>query len=256
LKIIQFYQTPKEMTINTLLIDDEIDATEILERDLSRYFPFINVMKSCHTPMQAINTIRQTKPDLVFLDVEMAGMSGFDLLEVIDKPDFDIIITTAHSHYALNAYRANAIDFLLKPYDPEYLKQAVKKVIAHNPKWADNTPQSYVLHQKKTLKITHSDGFDIVKIEDIIYCEADGNITKFLLSTGRRLASSKNLGFFEEILAEFHFCRVHASFLVNLNFLEKYISHDRVILLKSNVSVPIAQQRLSSFLTALGKFSY
>jgi two-component system, LytTR family, response regulator len=244
------------MTINTLLIDDEIDATEILERDLTRYFPFVKVMKSCHTPMQAINMIRQAKPDLVFLDVEMSGMSGFDLLNVIDKPDFDVIITTAHSHYAFNAYKANAIDFLLKPYEPEYLKQAIKKVVARNPKWADNVQQPYVSHQKKTLKITHSDGFDVVKIEDIVYCEADGNITKFLLSSGRKLASSKNLGFFEEILNEFHFCRVHAGYLINLNFLEKYISHDRVIMLKSNVCVPIAQQRLSTFLTALGKFSY
>jgi two-component system, LytTR family, response regulator len=144
------------MKINTLLIDDEIDATEILERDLNRYFPFINVVKSCHTPMQAINMIRQIKPDLVFLDVEMSGMSGFDLLNVIDKPDFDVIITTAHSHYAINAYRANAIDFLLKPYEPEYLKQAVRKVISYNPKWADDTNQSYVSHQKKTLRISHS----------------------------------------------------------------------------------------------------
>jgi two-component system, LytTR family, response regulator len=213
-------------------------------------------VKSCHTPMQAINMIRQIKPDLVFLDVEMSGMSGFDLLNVIDKPDFDVIITTAHSHYAINAYRANAIDFLLKPYEPEYLKQAVRKVISHNPKWSDDTNQSYVSHQKKTLRISHSDGFDVVKIDDIVYCEADGNITKFLMSSGKKLASSKNLGFFEDILVDFHFCRVHASYLINLNFLEKYISHDRVILLKSNVSVPIAQQRLSSFLTALGKFSY
>jgi two-component system, LytTR family, response regulator len=244
------------MTINTLLIDDEIDATEILERDLNRYFPFIKVVKSCHTPMQAINTIRQTKPDLVFLDVEMSGMSGFDLLEVIEKPDFDIIITTAHSHYALNAYRSNAIDFLLKPYDPEYLKQAIKKVVSRNPKWAETANQSYISHQKKTIKITHSDGFDIIKIEDIVYCEADGNITKFLMNNGKKLASSKNLGFFEEILNDFHFCRVHASYLVNLNFLEKYISHDRMILLKSNISIPIAQQRLSTFLNDLGKFSY
>jgi two-component system, LytTR family, response regulator len=244
------------MTINTLLIDDEIDATEVLERDLTRYFPFINVMKSCHSPMQAINMIKHAKPDLVFLDVEMAGMSGFDLLEVIDKPDFDIIITTAHSHYAINAYRANAVDFLLKPYDPEYLKQAIKKVVSRNSKWAETANQSYISHQKKTLKITHSDGFYIIKIEDIIYCEADGNITKFLMSNGKKLASSKNLGFFEDVLNDFHFCRVHASYLVNLNFLEKYISHDRMILLKSNISIPIAQQRLSTFLNDLGKFSY
>ena len=247
------------MVINTLLIDDETDATEILERDLLRFCPFVKVIKVCHTPIEAITAIRNNKLDLIFLDVEMSGMSGFDLLEAIEKQDFDIIVTTAHSRYAADAYKVNAIDFLLKPYEPEQLKSAIKKVVAKNPKFSNNTASENVQEnywqKKKFLKIPHTSGFDLIKIEDILYCEAEGNITKFFLSTGKKHVASKTLGFYEEMLSNFGFFRVHAGYIVNLNFIEKYISSDRMIVMKTNTHVPIAQQRLTAFLTALTHFA-
>lgn len=217
--------------IKAILIDDEPRCLTSLVKDLSEYCPQVTVLQQCEAAKEGLKAIRQLKPDLVFLDINMPWMTGLELLEVVGEIDFDVIFTTAHDQYAVQAFRLSAIDYLLKPIDYQELIEAVRKVENKT----SGVSQEQVAHLKTNMDpnsdlqrigIPTKSGIDFVLIHDVLYCEADSNYTYVHLEGNRRLYSARTLKEFEQLLYQDSFCRIHQSYLINLNHLKKYFRGD------------------------------
>lgn len=216
--------------LRTLIIDDENDAREKIAFLLKRYCTdTIEVLAECADGEEALAAIEKHKPDLLFLDVEMPRMTGFDLLRKVGRPTFEVIFTTAYDHYAIKAIKFSAIDYLLKPIDIDQIKEAITRVQqkrAQGPsgerveQLMENTRQGGAIN---SLSIPGRDGFVMVKLEEIIWCEAVNYYTVFHLTNKRELIATRTLKDFEEMLDASGFVRIHHSHLINLAHLARYI---------------------------------
>lgn len=246
------------MIIRAILIDDEKDSLEILERELRKHCPYVDVLDMCETPADGIKSIRKYEPDLIFLDIEMPGLSGFDLLSVVEDISFEVIITTAHPQYAVDSFNINALDYLQKPFSGERLKSAVEKIIEKNSKV---DPSTYLEELKKNLNRSKRIGLrgvkkiEFIPIEDIIYCEADGNITRFFLTDNKRAHCGRNLGAVEESLSEYNFFRIHNSYFINLDHLTQYDRGERYVVMSNGATLNVSQSKVGSFLDLISKIS-
>ncbi len=214
--------------IKALIIDDEEDARQMLNLALQRYCPNVEVLALCESAHEGLEKIERLKPDLVFLDVQMPILSGFDMLEKVPKPDFEVIFVTAHNQYAIKAIKFSALDYLLKPIDVEELVSSVERVSEKtNQKAAPYHSLLTNMHlgpkKLKRLAIPIENGLVLQEVDDIVYCEADGSYTKLFLLDDSQLLVSKNIKEFENMLTENAFCRIHHSFLVNTAHVKKYI---------------------------------
>lgn len=217
--------------INAIIIDDEPRCIKTLSHDLGEYCPQVKILEQCASAKDGLKAIRQLQPDLLFLDINMPWMSGLELLEVVGEINFDVIFTTAHDQYAVQAFRLSAIDYLLKPVDYQELITAVKKVESKR----SHITQEQLGHLKENMDpasslqrvgIPTKAGIDFVLVQDILYCEADSNYTFVHLTDNKKLYSAKTLKDFDQLLGTTEFCRIHQSFLINLNHLKKYYRGD------------------------------
>ncbi|WP_324495974.1 LytTR family DNA-binding domain-containing protein [Haliscomenobacter sp.] len=242
------------MMIKTILVDDEQDALDILERDLANYCPDVVVIKQFRSAIEAKAAILELRPDLVFLDIEMPEIKGIDLAKSLKDEGFSpaIIFVTAYPQFGAQAFEVDAVDFLLKPVESDRLKQAVEKYMAHNLE-----SQIAELNKKAPtyIRISSQSGFDLLQIEDICYLKADGPITRFYLVDKHTVAAGRNLGIFEKALAGQGFFRVHNGYLVNYKFIRQYDNKESCIVLSTGVKVPVAQQRLRDFLIWIDAFT-
>lgn len=216
--------------LRTLIIDDEDDAREKVAFLLKRYCAdTVEVLAECADGEEALDAIGRHGPDLLFLDVEMPRMTGFELLRKVGRPTFDVIFTTAHDHYAIKAIKFSAIDYLLKPIDIDQVKEAVARVLekrgaqgadARVPQLMENTRPGA---QPTTLSVPAQDGFVVVKLADILWLEASNFYTVLHLRGGRQLVATRTLKDFEEMLAGTDFQRIHRGHMINLAHLERYI---------------------------------
>ena len=228
--------------IKAIIVDDEPYCCESLDALLQRYCPDITVTGIFNNGSDALNAIRQQQPDLVFLDVEMPKMNGFEMLEQLPAVNFDLIFTTSYDKYALKAIRFSAIDYLLKPIDREELQKAVQKVIQHSQ--TPITQQLEILMQKVKNPLTPigkiamptMEGLQMVAVDSIVSCESDSNYTIVLMKSKQKLIVSRTLKDIEEMLEEHGFVRVHHSYLVNVNEIEKYIKGEGGYLVMSDGS--------------------
>ena len=247
--------------ISAVIVDDEIDAREAMELAVQKYCPEVTIAGIYATPESGIAGIRQVRPDLVFLDVQMPKMSGFDVLQQLSPISFEVIFVSAYDRYAIKAIKFSALDYLLKPVDVDDLIQAVKKVKER----LNNKNNSYqyqsVLNniQGKSgkiekLAIPSSNGIDFFNTSDIIYCRAEGSYTTLVLKDKQNFVVSKNLKDFENLLAESGFCRVHHSYLINLAHVQKYIKGEGgYVLLTEGHHVDISRRKKDEFLALLDK---
>lgn len=210
-----------------LIIDDEPKSRNVLSRLCTEYCPEVEVIGQAGSVNEGIEKIDSFKPKLVFLDIHMPVKSGFALLDHYkDNLDFSVIFTTAHSEYALEAFRHTVVDYLLKPIDIEDLQSAVKKsIIAQNLQTTQlKTLKESLLSEKvQKIALTTTDGYTFVKFENIIRCEAKGNYTSFFLKNKRSLLITKTLKYYEDLLLPKGFFRVHKSHLINLNCVRKFL---------------------------------
>jgi len=247
--------------IKTLIIDDEIDAREALRLALEKYCPDVKILASCAIPEEGIQSIRELQPQLVFLDIQMPHLSGFDLLAEIGEIDFAVIFVTAYNHYAIKAIKFSALDYLLKPIDPDDLVIAVQK--AKN--WQAGQDQAHqyesafsnLQHQKnriEKLAIPTSEGILFQETANIIYCRADGNYTTLYLKNHPPVIVSKPLLDFEHYLAGSGFFRIHHSALVNMKHIQKYIKGDGgYVILSDDHHVDVSRRKKEAFLLQLNK---
>jgi two-component system LytT family response regulator len=202
--------------IKAILVDDEIKSRLTLQKLLETYCPEISVAGSCADIGAAYKLITDTKPDILFLDIEMVGATGFELVEKFDTPDFNIIFVTAHSQYAIKAFKFSATDYLLKPVDVDELKFAVKKV---KDRLTGLGQKKNTFKKMLSLRTVGSEIY--IDPDDIIDLEADGSYTKISLQNGEQHYLSQNLGTYGRQLDPDLFVRIHKSRIINLKHLKK-----------------------------------
>lgn len=247
--------------IRTIIIEDEPVSREMLTLMLQRYKADIEIIDACSNPADGIESIAKHQPDLVFLDIQMPKMNGFEMLKKITPINFEVIFTTAFDQYAINAIRVSALDYLLKPVDDEDLAAAIEKCKVS---LKDKKPQLQFEHLfnnlinknplDKTLALAASDGISFVKMSDILRVEANGRYAKFYLLNKDTILVSKTLGDFEEILSANQFFRIHDSSIINLNHVKKYIRGDGgTVLLSDNTELDVARRRKDDFIKLIPK---
>jgi two-component system, LytTR family, response regulator len=242
--------------INAILIDDEAHCLDSLSMLLNKFCPEVQILQRCLSAKLGLEATMKHKADLVFLDVEMPSMNGFEFLEQFNEIPFSVIFTTAYDKYAIKAIRFSALDYLLKPIDPKELVAAVHKVKSHN-----HLPTSEqfrmlldkIQHKENGLAkiaVPIAEGFELVKADDIITCEADNNYTYLHLKNKRKITACRTLKEVEEQLESFpSFIRVHHSYIVNLNEVTKYIRGDGGYLTMSDGSmVDVSRSRKTALL--------
>ena len=213
------------MNLKTIIVEDEQTSREILKNYLIKYCPTVEVLGEASNIDEAMVLIRNNDLDLIFLDVEMPYGSGFDLLDKFDKTDFEVVFVTAYNQYAIEALNNHASYYLLKPISIDELIKSVDYVTQIKIK--ENELQHAVLVPKISIKnnkitIPTQDGFEVLEMKDIIYCKADDNYTELFLKNNQKKLVSKTLKYFEDILKESGFARIHKSFLVNVSYIASY----------------------------------
>lgn len=245
------------MKITAILIDDERKALSILSHKLKTTCPNIYIIGEAQSAMEGLDLIQQLTPDLVFLDIAMPEMSGFDLLKKIKHPAFEIIFVTAFDAYAMEAIKHCAIGYLVKPVDVEDLVEVVdramqnieqKTALAKNELLLENLLTSASQH--KRIAIPSLEGLEFISINSIIYCEGINGYTNINLENQKNILSTKSIGHFNKLLEHQDFYLVHKSYLINLFHLSKYLNEGSVIL-TNNFRIPVSRNRRSDFLDIL-----
>jgi two-component system LytT family response regulator len=247
--------------INAIIIDDEKDGAEVLEILIKQNCPNVNVISIDHSVAGAILSIKNLKPDLVFLDIEMPTGTGFDVVQETKELDYEIIFITAYEHYAIKAFKTNAIDYLLKPIDIDELIVAVKnaeKRISVSEKKQTNQIESLILstmNKSRKISIPSQEGIFWIDLEDLIRLEAESNYTHVYLKNKKKFIVAKTLKSFEEQLNGSNFCRIHSTHLINLNEVERYIKGDGgIVILKDLSSLPVSRANKNELLKKLNLY--
>lgn len=242
--------------IKAMIVDDEPYCCEALSILLERYCPQVTIAGSYHSGADALTAIRQERPQLLFLDIEMPRMNGFELLENIKELPLQLIFTTSYDQYAIKAIRFSALDYLLKPIDREELQRSVQKAEQRLlfPLQIDmlllklNNPA----HHFHKIAIPTMEGLQMVTVDNILYCASDSNYTVLTLKDHQKVVASRTLKEIEELLEEYSFLRVHHSSLVNLNEISKYVKGEGGYLVMSdNASINVSRSRKESLLKKL-----
>ena len=246
--------------MTAILVDDEKNALEMLEWMLQKNCPEIEILAMCDSALEGLEKIKSLKPDLVFLDIEMPQLNGFDLLDRLGKHSSDVIFTTAYNQFAIKAFKVCALDYLLKPIDPDDLKLAVQKAATKKNKMSQEQLDlllSYMKPEKpksKRIALTASDHLIFVETEKIVYCESDSNYTIFFLSDGQKVIVSKTLKDVEEILDGSDFFRVHASYLINMKNVSKFTRGDGgYVVMSNNQHITVSRKKKDEFFEMFSK---
>lgn len=218
------------MTIRTIIIEDEEASRETLRNYLNKYCPQVEILSECKNIIEGKKAIDEQNPQLIFLDVEMPFGNAFDLIEQLDKIDFKIIFVTAYSNYAMKAINYSASYYILKPIDIEELENAVRKVEEELTRENDTEVQlqTKILlenlqnNSHKKVVLPTLEGFEVVEMEDILHLEANDNFTNFYLKNGSKKVICRTLKFYEDVLKDSGFMRIHRSHIVNLNYITSY----------------------------------
>ena len=245
--------------INAIIIDDEQHCVEALAADISKHCSNVEIIAKCTSAKEGILAIKKQKPQLIFLDVEMPWMNGFEMLEMLDHIDFCIIFTTAYDKFAAKAFRISAVDYLLKPIDANDLKIAILKAEQKIASSAGAVHIENLLHnmrqpvQQHKVALPNREGYEFTQVNDILYCGAEGAYTKIFLQGKRSMLISRTLGDIEEMLPPEIFIRIHHSTLVNLNAVTHYHRTDGgYVVMNTNEKLMVSKARKDALLQRLG----
>ncbi|MDF1697697.1 MAG: LytTR family DNA-binding domain-containing protein [Saprospiraceae bacterium] len=240
----------------SIIIDDEIGSIDSLVWELKKFSNDIEILKTTQIPSEGITFIKTLKPDIVFLDISMPEMSGFELLDKVRDIHFNVVFTTAYDHYAIDAFKENAIDYLLKPVMPEDIGRVISK-LQNNvdaSQMQENILEILSELQKstdgyRTIAVPTMEGLEFIEVDDIIRCESTNNYTFIHQSHEKPLLISKTLKDIETLLSNYGFIRVHQSHLVNIKCIKKYIKGKAgSLILKDGSIIPISRSKKSDFL--------
>ena len=247
--------------IEAIIIDDEEDGRESLRLALTKFCPDVSIKGVYATPEDGVEGIRKQKPQLVFIDVQMPGMSGFDVLQNVSPVTFEVIFVSAYDRYAVKAIKFSALDYLLKPIDIHDLVQSVGRARERLEKKRNNYNVQSVLHNVQfgtspvhRLAVPSFEGIDFFDTKDIVFCKADGSYTTVFLTGGHHKVVSRNLKDFENLLSDFGFCRVHHSYLINLQHVQRYIRGEGgYVVMTGDHHVDVSRRKKEEFLALLDR---
>ncbi len=246
--------------LKAILIDDMPDALKVLESDLKKHCPNVDIIGKAGSVVEGAKLIRSTKADLIFLDILLGDGTGFDLLEIFPDLSAKVIFITATDEFAIKAFRFAAIDYLLKPLNTEQLVEAVEKasgMISESTESLDLLKETINNPSQLPSRISlHSqDKISVIEIDKIVRCESDGNNTIFFLETGEKIFVTKTLKSFDTLFVDHPFMRVHQSHLVNLNYIQEYVRKEGGYLkMKNDDIVPVAVRKKTEVIAMLDKF--
>lgn len=243
--------------LTTIIIDDEPRARETIKNMLMLYCPQLDVLGEAASVASGVELIKKIQPEVVFLDIQMPDGSGFDLLKQLETIDFSLVFVTAFDEYAIKAFKFSAVDYLLKPIDPDELIKSIERIKIHRKN--DSIDLEMILHNLRDLKkenkklvLKTAESIYVVGVTDIISCESSGNYTYFYFTNEKSILVSHTLKEYEEMLKEFSFLRVHQSHLVNLEHIKRYDKSDGGMLVMSNDKiVPVATRKKEMLLNVL-----
>ncbi|MBS1919848.1 MAG: response regulator transcription factor [Bacteroidetes bacterium] len=245
-------------SIKAILIDDEKTSLQNLKQKLEEFCKQVVVVGATQNPEEAITLIRNLKPDVLFLDIEMPKMSGFRMLEELGDYDAEIIFTTAYNHYAIDAMRISAFDYLVKPVAIEELENAVKRLAEKKATYTQE--RFHVLkesitenkNQENKIAVPVRDGFEFVVIKNILRIESSSSYSRIFFRDGKSIIVTKLLKDFEEILTPYHFFRVHNSHLINLNYIKKYLRGiGGQVLMDNGDLIDVSRRKKDEFISIL-----
>ena len=234
------------MPLRTIIIDDEPDSVKLLQLQLTRYCPHVEVVSSYTSTVKALDGIKTLMPDLLFLDIEMPVMNGFEMLDKVLHMNFSLVFVTAYNQFALKAFRFNALDFLVKPIDTKELVEAVKKAeIRVKPTASQlNMLQKQLRGEPVTkIAIPGPHGVTFIDLNEIVFCEASNNYSKLVLSDKKIFTISKTLKDVQEVLEEDHFLRVHRQYIINLNHVRQFNRNDGLLTMTNGENIPVARNQ-------------
>ena len=247
--------------LTAIIIDDETSSRNSLRQKLANYCPDITIIGECENGEDGIKILEEKKPDIIFLDVEMPRMNGFTMLQQVTNKNFEVIFITAYNHYAIQAIKYSALDYLVKPVAIEDLKAAVEKAFQKRKISAGNERLELLLQnlmqEKKELQriaIPSMEGLLFVETGNIIYLEANSNYTCFYLTNNRKVTVTKTLKDFEDLLPVSVFIRIHHSYIINKNLVEKYIKGEGgQVVMKNGIVLDVARRKKDEFMKAIGQ---
>lgn len=240
----------KKIMIKAVIVDDVENARISLKQDLEDYCPEVEIIGEADSVVSAAKVIRDVNPELVFLDIHLGDGDGFDLLEILGEINFKIVFTTSSDEHAVQAFRFSAVDYLMKPIDPEELRVALDKI-------AGSSGSLEVLKKNlsggpQRIALNAQDKINVVRIEDIVRLESNGSYTMFFTTDGQEILVTRTLKEYDAMLGGAQFIRVHQSHLVNLDFIKEFIKSDGGYLVLSDKSeIPVASRKRSQVMKLL-----
>lgn len=240
-----------------IIIDDEAHCREELKLLLQEVAD-IQILAEGDSVSSGISLVLEHQPDLIFLDIEMQDGNGFELIEHFNKPIFQVIFTTGHNEYAIKAFKLSAVDYLLKPIDEIELTNAISKAKRLVGDKTNNEKINLLLQSldKKEfskIAIPSMDSFEFIEKSEILYCEADSNYSIVHLQNGNKIISTYTLKKMDELLSEEHFYRVHKSFILNVNFVDRILKgNGGAVVMANKAEIPIARRKKDQFFNLLG----
>lgn len=241
--------------IKAILVDDEHSSLQNLQQKLMEFCPDVSIIASAEKPEEAILQIRQHKPDVIFLDIEMPRMNGIRMLEELPDYNGEIIFTTAYNHYAVDAIRISAFDYLVKPVSIADLQNAVARLVRY--KQSETRERLDILKQSLTesksqedkIAVPTGEGMEFIQIKNIVHIESSSNYSKIFLKEGKAMLVTKLLKDFEDILLPYKFYRIHNSHLINLSYIKKYIRGDGgQVVMQDDTHIDVARRKKDEFL--------
>ena len=241
--------------MTAIIVEDMPQAAQVLQKDLETHCPDVEVIGTAHSIVAAAKLLNQVDPDLIFLDILLGDGTGFDLLEILPNLRARIVFVTASDEFAIRAFRYAAVDYLLKPVEPGQLTEAVRRAKTQLP-GADES-----IHLlKETIRrpealpnrisLASQERILVVEIEEIVRCEADGNNTRFVLSSSEKVFVTKTLKQYEQLLEQHGFLRIHQSHLVNARYIQEFVKRDGgYIRMKNSDIVPVSVRKKAEIMS-------
>jgi two-component system, LytTR family, response regulator len=237
--------------MKAIIIDDEPDCVRLLELQLKRHCPHVAIIGATSNAQDGLVALLKTPPDILFLDIEMPHLNGFDLLEKIGNLTFQVVFTTAYDRYAVRAFKFSALDYLLKPIDPVELRAVVDRAsqkIQIVQQQLDVLKQQLLSPRRSSrIALPQLNGFIIADVDQILYCESDSNYTRFFMKNNEQYLICRTLGEVESLMEGYSFFRCHKQFMVNIDEIKRVIRDDGTTLELSNAkTIPVSRQKVDS----------
>lgn len=243
------------MKLKTIIIDDEPDSACLLQLQLAQNCPQVEIVATYNSSIKASNELENLQFDLLFLDIEMPVINGFELLNKILHPNFSVVFITAYNQYALKAFRFNALDYLVKPIDTNDLIEAVTKAEKNiKPTSAQLTLLQRQMRGEIATKIAISgqNGISFIELNEIVFVEASNNYSKLVMTDKKIFIVSKTLKDVQEVLEESHFLRVHRQYMINLNHVKQFNRAESILIMDNGAHLPIARNQKDKLIEKYG----